>query len=75
MTNFRYLLKFTEIYFSFVMVKFTEDTIVQPRESQWFEFYAPNQDIIILPLNQSAIYTEVSIILQTVDHTRSSSFQ
>lgn len=41
------------------MVKFTEDTIVQPLQSQWFEFYAPNQDKIILPLNESAIFTEV----------------
>lgn len=43
----------------FVMVKFTEDTIVQPLQSQWFEFYAPNQDRIILPLNESVIFTQV----------------
>lgn len=47
------------VIFRFVMVKFENDTIVQPRESQWFEFYAPNQDRIILPLNQSQIYLKV----------------
>ncbi|KAH8398047.1 hypothetical protein KR222_011638, partial [Zaprionus bogoriensis] len=44
----------------FVMVKFLNDTIVQPRESQWFEFYAPGQDQQILPLSQSKVYTNVS---------------
>ncbi|XP_037028830.1 palmitoyl-protein thioesterase 1 [Bradysia coprophila] len=51
---------------SFVMVKFTEDTIVQPLQSQWFEFYAPNQDKIILPLNESAIFTEDKLGLKAM---------
>lgn len=44
----------------FVMVKFLNDTIVQPKESQWFEFYEPGQDQRILPLNQSKVYKNVS---------------
>ena len=28
---------------NFVMVKHTKDTMVEPRESEHFEFYAPNQ--------------------------------
>lgn len=51
---------------SFVMVKFTEDTIVQPLQSQWFEFYAPNQDKTILPLNESAIYIEDKLGLKAM---------
>ncbi|XP_037936348.1 palmitoyl-protein thioesterase 1-like [Teleopsis dalmanni] len=40
----------------FVMVKFLNDTIVQPKESQWFEFYTPGQDKEILPLKKSHVY-------------------
>lgn len=47
------------------MVKFTEDTIVQPLQSQWFEFYAPNQDKTILPLNESDIYVKVISIISS----------
>jgi len=39
----------------FVLVKFTEDTIVQPIDTEWFEFYEPNQDKKILPLARSAV--------------------
>ena len=46
-------------YFRFVMVKFINDTIVQPKESQWFEFYKPGQDKEILPLKESAVYKQV----------------
>lgn len=47
---------------NFVMVKFTEDTIVTPRESQWFEYYKPGQDEEILKLQDSDIYINVLII-------------
>jgi palmitoyl-protein thioesterase len=33
--------------------------MVQPRESEWFEFYAPGQDTQILPLRNSTLYKEV----------------
>uniref|UniRef100_A0A6B2EHE7 Palmitoyl-protein thioesterase 1 n=1 Tax=Phlebotomus kandelakii TaxID=1109342 RepID=A0A6B2EHE7_9DIPT len=50
----------------FVMVKFLNDTIVQPSESQWFGFYAPGSDKEILPLKQSKIYLEDRLGLQSV---------
>lgn len=49
------------------MVKFTSDTVVDPRETEWFEFYAPGQAVTILPLNESAIYTEDRIGLRAMD--------
>jgi len=52
---------------NFVMVKFGNDTMVQPKDSEWFEFYAPDQDKDIIPLNQSDIYTQDWIGLQTLD--------
>lgn len=45
----------------FVMVMFMNDTIVQPKESQWFGFYSPGQDTIIRPLNESPVYEDVSL--------------
>lgn len=47
----------------FIMVKFTDDSIVQPRESSWFEFYKSGQDKEIVPFNQSYIYENVNIFL------------
>jgi len=54
---------------NFVMVKFLNDTMVQPKESEWFDFYAPNQDKIIIPLNQSDIYIQDWIGLKTLDES------
>jgi len=36
-----------------VLVKFTQDSLVQPRESQWFQFYTPKQDKEIQPFEAS----------------------
>lgn len=44
---------------NFVMVKFLQDSMVVPRESEWFGFYAPGQDIEVLPLQQTQLYLEV----------------
>lgn len=35
------------------MVKFLKDTMVQPIDTQWFQFYEPDQDKIIQPLAES----------------------
>jgi palmitoyl-protein thioesterase len=35
------------------------DTVVQPRESEWFGFYAPGQDKTVLPLEQTPLYQQV----------------
>lgn len=39
---------------------FTNDTMVIPKESEWFTFYKPGQDKEILPLEQSVLYLTVS---------------
>ncbi|XP_076440551.1 palmitoyl-protein thioesterase 1-like [Babylonia areolata] len=41
-----------------VLVKFLQDTMVQPKESEWFGFYKPGQAEIVLPMNQTKLYTE-----------------
>jgi len=52
---------------TFVMTKFTEDTMVQPIESEWFGFYAPGQDTEIVPLRKSDLYLEDWIGMKTLD--------
>ena len=54
---------------NFVMVKFTEDTVVDPKETEWFEFYAPGQAQTILPLKESPIYKEDWIGLKELDES------
>lgn len=34
-------------------MKFTKDSMVQPIASEWFQFYAPNQDKVIQPLSEN----------------------
>ncbi|XP_055913785.1 palmitoyl-protein thioesterase 1-like [Eupeodes corollae] len=51
----------------FIMVKFRNDSVTQPRETQWFEFYLPGQDRIILPLRESKMYTEDKLGLAEMD--------
>jgi|EP00802_Teleaulax_amphioxeia_P018476 palmitoyl-protein thioesterase len=41
-----------------VLVKFLNDTIVVPRDSEWFGFYAAGQDTEVQPLEESPLYTE-----------------
>lgn len=45
----------------FVMVMFLNDTIVQPKESQWFGFYSPGQDTIIRPLKESPVFEDLGL--------------
>lgn len=52
---------------NFVMVMFSEDTVVIPRESSWFGFYEPGQDRIITPLRKSKIYIEDWLGLRSLD--------
>ncbi|XP_055709528.1 palmitoyl-protein thioesterase 1 [Phlebotomus papatasi] len=56
-------LKFLE---RFVMVKFLNDTIVQPIESQWFGFYAPGSDQDVLPLRKTRLFKEDRLGLRSV---------
>lgn len=46
---------------NFVLVMFSNDTMVIPKESAWFTFYKPGQDKEIIPLEQSVLYLTVSI--------------
>jgi len=52
-----------------VLVKHTLDTMVEPRESEHFEFYMPGQSDVILPLRESPIYVEDRIGLKTLDES------
>ena len=54
---------------AFVLVASTADTIIIPRESSWFAFYAPNSTSEVLPLRQSELYTKDLIGLRTLDRT------
>lgn len=45
----------------FVMVKFSNDSMVTPRESSWFQFYEPGQDSRLLELSSSAVYTRLGL--------------
>ncbi|XP_050351607.1 palmitoyl-protein thioesterase 1 [Nymphalis io] len=51
----------------FVMVKFDNDSIVQPRETEWFGFYAPGQAKKLITLQQSAIYKKDRLGLKKMD--------
>lgn len=42
-----------------VLVKFENDTMVQPIESEWFGFYKPGQSVELETLQESILYTEV----------------
>ncbi|XP_033645194.1 palmitoyl-protein thioesterase 1-like [Asterias rubens] len=51
----------------FVMVMFTEDTMVQPKESEWFGFYKPGQTKELYTLQESPLYTEDKLGLKAMD--------
>lgn len=52
-----------------VMVQFAGDTIVTPRESETFGFYAPGQIAQILPMNETDLYREDRIGLKRMDES------
>ncbi|XP_071531238.1 palmitoyl-protein thioesterase 1 isoform X2 [Panulirus ornatus] len=52
---------------NFVMVRFLEDRMVVPAESEWFGFYAPGQDIEVIPLQESRLYLEDRLGLKEMD--------
>ena len=54
---------------NFVMIKHDQDTMVEPRESEHFEFYVPGQAQQILPLKESPLYLEDWIGLRALDET------
>lgn len=42
-----------------MLVMFEKDTMVQPRESEWFGFYKPGQSVELQTLQDSDLYIEV----------------
>jgi palmitoyl-protein thioesterase len=48
----------------FVMVKFNNDTMVEPVETEWFGFYKPGQSAEVLTLQESGLYIKVSLIYE-----------
>lgn len=52
-----------------VLVKFTEDTMVDPRESEWFGFYRPGQAKEVLKLQDTVLYKDDRLGLQEMDTT------
>ena len=49
-----------------VLVMFSKDTMVEPKESEWFGFYAPNSKNVLY-LNESTIYQEDRLGLKEMD--------
>jgi len=41
-----------------VLVKFTEDTVVIPRESEWFGFFVAGQDRLVADVKNTTLYQE-----------------
>lgn len=50
-----------------VMVKFNQDSMVDPPESEIFGFFEPGQSNKIVPMNETRLYTEDWIGLRTLD--------
>ena len=51
----------------FVMVKFLNDSIVDPVDSEWFGFYRSGQAKETIPLQESTLYTQDRLGLKTMD--------
>ena len=49
-----------------MLVKFLNDTIVVPRDSEWFGFYADGQDSRLQALEDSPLYQEDWLGLKTL---------
>jgi len=52
---------------NFVMVQFLNDTMVQPKESEWFGFYVEGQDKDVYTLQDSPLYQEDWLGLKEMD--------
>jgi len=50
-----------------VLIKFLEDSMVQPRESEWFGFYKPGQAKILYNMRNSTLYTKDKLGLKKMD--------
>jgi len=51
-----------------VLVKFLNDTMVVPPDSEWFGFYTPGQSVTIQQMNETDLYIQDKIGLQTLNN-------
>jgi len=51
---------------NFLLVLFTKDGMVEPRESEWFGFYKENDVSVMLPMENTTLYIEDRIGLRTL---------
>ena len=56
---------------TFVMVKFNNDTMVEPVDSEWFGYYKPGQTEEMMTLQESDLYIKVC----TADETQFKQFK
>ena len=64
--HFRYKTNLVKLE-KLVLIKFSEDTVVVPRGSEWFSFYKLGQANEMLLYNQTQLYLEDWIGLKTLD--------
>ena len=62
----RYKENFTKLK-KLVLVKFNQDSMVDPRGTEWFDYYQPGQGKIILPYNETDLYKQDWIGLKKLD--------
>lgn len=53
-----------------VLVKFNNDSVVVPRESEWFGFFNPGQDKTLYKMEESPLYTSDKIGLKVLNNCR-----
>jgi len=51
-----------------VLVKFDQDSVVDPRGTEWFGYYKPGQGKVMIPYNETNLYTEDWIGLRKLDN-------
>ncbi|XP_063220790.1 palmitoyl-protein thioesterase 1 [Bacillus rossius redtenbacheri] len=54
---------------NFVMIKFNNDTVVEPKETEWFGFYKPGQISEFFTLQESDLYKKDLLGLRQLDET------
>ena len=50
-----------------ILIYSSRDDVIRPRPSGWFEFYAPLTELVVVPLNESALYTEDWVGVRKLD--------
>ena len=63
---YRYKVNLTKLE-KLVLVKFTRDSVVDPRGTEWFSYYKPGQGKKMVPYNDTDLYKEDWIGLKKLD--------